>query len=65
MYPPSDSYVLRALLGKPVHLGSLNAANRRWCWLRASLFDFYRPELHYMRGPGPRCRERDNRSARP
>ena len=25
----------------------------------------YRPELHYMRGPGPKCRERDNGSARP
>jgi hypothetical protein len=22
------------------------------------LFDHYRPELHYMRGPGPRWRER-------
>ena len=22
------------------------------------LFDPYRPELHYMRGPGPRCREK-------
>jgi hypothetical protein len=21
-------------------------------------FDRYRPELHYMRGPGPRCREK-------
>ena len=29
------------------------------------VFDFYRPELHYMRGPGPKCRERDNGSARP
>ena len=25
----------------------------------------YRPELHYMRGPGQKCRERDNASARP
>jgi hypothetical protein len=24
----------------------------------ASLFDPYRPELHYMRGPGPKCREK-------
>lgn len=22
-------------------------------------FDPYRPELHYMRGPGPACRARD------
>ena len=65
MYPPSDSYVLRPLSGTPMHARSLNAAKRRWRWLRTSLFDSYRPELHYMRGPGPRCQERDNASARP
>lgn len=26
--------------------------------LQRSLFDPYRPERHYMRGPGPKCRER-------
>jgi hypothetical protein len=26
------------------------------CW--SDLFDPYRPELHYMRGPGPRWREK-------
>jgi hypothetical protein len=30
-----------------------------------AMLDPYRPELHYMRGPGPKCRERDNGSARP
>jgi hypothetical protein len=25
------------------------------------LFDPYRPELHYMRGPGPRCRAKQDR----
>jgi len=64
MRPPSDSYVSRALLGTPVHAHSLNAAKRRR-WLRTSLFDSYRPELHYMRGPGPKCRERDNANGRP
>ena len=24
----------------------------------ARLFDPYRPERHYMRGPGPKCREK-------
>ena len=24
----------------------------------ARVFDPYRPELHYMRGPGPKCREK-------
>ncbi len=28
--------------------------------LAGRLFDPYRPELHYMRGPGPRWREKQN-----
>jgi hypothetical protein len=28
------------------------------------LFDSYRPELHYMRGPGPRWREKHGLPAR-
>jgi hypothetical protein len=24
------------------------------------LFDPYRPERHYMRGPGPKCREKQS-----
>jgi hypothetical protein len=32
---------------------------------RTALYDQeYRPELHYMRGPGPRCRSRRCASAR-
>ena len=26
-----------------------------WQALTKALFDDYRPELHYMRGPGPKC----------
>jgi hypothetical protein len=29
-----------------------------WRKLVKDLFDPYRPELHYMRGPGPRWREK-------
>jgi hypothetical protein len=32
-------------------------------WLKISLFDSYRPELHYMRGPDPKWREKHARSA--
>ena len=32
--------------------------NSEWRWLRTTLFDSYRPELHYMRGPGPKWREK-------
>jgi len=31
-----------------------------WCELFKDLLDSYRPELHYMRGPGPRWREKHN-----
>lgn len=41
----------------------LGAVARRWRWLTASLFDPYRPELHYMRGPGPKSREKHARGA--
>ena len=29
-----------------------------WRRLRREIFDSYRPELHYMRGPGPKWREK-------
>jgi hypothetical protein len=29
-----------------------------WQALTKALFDDYRPELHYMRGPGPKWREK-------
>ena len=32
-----------------------------WHWLKISLIDCYRPELHYMRGPGPKWREKHAR----
>ncbi len=33
-------------------------AAKRWQGEVARLFDSYRPELHYMRGPGPKWREK-------
>jgi len=32
-----------------------------WRRLRQGIFDSYRPELHYMRGPGPKWREKHAR----
>ncbi len=29
-----------------------------WRSLRTAIFDTYRPERHYMRGPGPKWREK-------
>jgi hypothetical protein len=32
-----------------------------WRALMSTVSDPYRPEQHYMRGPGPKCRERQDR----
>jgi len=37
---------------------NFSAAAKAWRQLHKALFDTYRPELHYMRGPGPKCREK-------
>jgi hypothetical protein len=34
-----------------------------WRSLRRDLFDDYRPELHYMRGPGPKWRAKHQNRA--
>jgi hypothetical protein len=36
----------------------LRVVARRWHRQMTRLFDPYRPERHYMRGPGPKCREK-------
>jgi len=58
----SDSYVARVLLAPHPPGCGLDAVSRRWRRLSASLFDPYRPELHYMRGPGPKWREKHGRN---
>lgn len=59
----SNSYVSRVLFTIPAPGRVLGARARRWRRLAAPLFDPYRPELHYMRGPGPKWRERHARGA--
>jgi hypothetical protein len=44
-----------------VQIECLDATARRWRRLTAPLFDPYQPELHYMRGPGPKWREKHAR----
>jgi hypothetical protein len=36
----------------------------RWQAQLKMIFNPYRPELHYMRGPGPKCRAKQRRVAR-
>ena len=47
----SDSYVSRLLFATPALDRVVGLTARRWRRLAAPLFDPYRPELHYMRGP--------------
>ena len=47
----------------PVELAGMLVAlrtqqQRYWRGLKTAIFDSYRPELHYMRGPGPKWREK-------
>jgi hypothetical protein len=53
----SALYVSRVLT-MPTSARRRDSVARRWRWLRTALFDPYRPEQHYMRGPGPRWREK-------
>ena len=52
----ADSYVSRVLFASAAVGRISTATTRRWRRLTTSLFDPYRPELHYMRGPGPKWR---------
>jgi hypothetical protein len=64
MNASSASYVLRRLLALPTLARGLDGAARRWRWLTTCLFDPYRPERHYMRGPGAGAARRTNCSLR-
>jgi hypothetical protein len=48
-------------VGQPNTLGELRAF---WRQFLARAFDPYRPELHYMRGPGPAWRAKQMASSR-
>ena len=58
------SYVCTVLLAK--HQPSFGVDPGRWRWRRltGTLLDPYRPELHYMRGPGPKWREKHGQGER-
>jgi hypothetical protein len=58
-----DSHVSRLLFATPAFERVVGLTACRWRGIAAPLFDPYRPELHYMRGPGPKCREKQARDA--
>jgi hypothetical protein len=53
-----DSLVYAVLLAKHEPSCGINPIRWRWRRLTGSLLDPYRPELHYMRGPGPKWRQK-------
>ena len=53
-----ESYFSRVLFAVPPPVCGFGAIASRRRWLKTTLFDPYRPELHYMRGPGPKWREK-------
>jgi hypothetical protein len=59
----SHSYVSRLLFATPALGRVVGVTAQRWRRLAAPVFDPYRPELHYMRGPGPKWREKHARDA--
>jgi hypothetical protein len=63
MRAASDSYVLDVLLAMHPPWRGVSAAARRLRRLTVSMLDPYRPELHYMRGPGPKWREKMQKCA--
>src|SRR5712671_5399309 len=51
--------VLQSAVAKPgPQPQSTRVSIGSWCRLKKWIFDPYRPELHYMRGPGPKWREK-------
>jgi hypothetical protein len=58
MRPPFTSYVCSLLLANRPPTYGFTAIQRHWRRLAGSLSDPYQPELHYMRGPGPKWRQK-------
>lgn len=56
------SYLCTVLLAEHVRIG-VAAVVRHWRRLTGSVFHPYRPELYYMRGPGPKWHLKHARDA--
>jgi hypothetical protein len=59
----SGSHVRAVLFARHMPANRIEAVRRRWRSLTAALLDPYRPELHYMRGPGPKWRAKHAQDA--
>jgi hypothetical protein len=63
MSAPFPSYVCSVLLASHPPTYGFTAVQRHWRRLVTSPSDPYRPELHYMRGPGPRWQRKPGKCA--
>jgi hypothetical protein len=63
MRPDSDSYVVDVLFAMHSPWRGASALAHQLRRLTASAIDPYRPELHYMRGPAPKWREKVQKGA--
>ena len=52
------SRIMRSVLSPSSLRDGLVPLVNIWRRLRHGIFDSYHPELHYMRGPGPKWREK-------
>jgi hypothetical protein len=57
-----NSFVCSVLFAKHPPSYGINPIRWRWRRLTGSLHESYQPELHYMRGPGPKWREKNGLS---
>jgi hypothetical protein len=64
MRAPLPSYVCSVLFANHARAQGVTSVQWQCRRLVASLHDPYRPELHYMRGPGPKWREKNAGDAR-
>jgi hypothetical protein len=55
-------FCVRAVSRAALFRDSLYSMERFWRMLAKPLFDSYRPEKHYMRGPGPKHRAKSGRA---
>ena len=65
MRDSSSSFILTVLFATHNRGRRVGGVAWRWRRLTAAITDPYRPELHYMRGPGPKWREKHAHNGTP
>ena len=61
---PQPAHEAKALPARYRDNGLGESLRDVWRQISSTVFDSYRPELHYMRGPGPACAAKRSRNFR-